>query len=99
MEYVSVAGPCPWVLLREIQADSDRADHAHSRAAVTVSVPVPPAAGTAEPPPVTETPHLTIEGPATVLTSAELLQAVMVASAARPAAIRVKGACAGQCME
>ena len=51
----------------------DRADHAHSRAVPTVSIPVPPAAGAGELLPVIDTPHLVIDGPAT-LTSAELPQ-------------------------
>jgi len=70
------------VLLREIQEDSDRADQAHSRAALTVSVPVPPDAGAGELLPVTEIPHLVSEGPAT-LTSAELPHPVTVASKPR----------------
>ena len=82
IEYPRLAGPCPSVLLRAIQEDSDRADHAHSRAVLTVSVPVPPAAGAGELLPVIETPHLVIDGPAT-LTSVELPQPVTAASTAR----------------
>jgi hypothetical protein len=82
IEYVSVAGPCPSALLREIHEDSERADHAHSRSVVTVRVPVPPPAGTGEPLPLTATPHRSIEGPAT-LTLAELPQPVIISAAAK----------------
>lgn len=70
------------MLLSEIQAASDRAVQAHSRGALTVSVPLPPAAGAGEPLLVTETPQRVIEGPAT-LTVVELPQPLTVASAAR----------------
>jgi hypothetical protein len=84
IEYPRLAGPCPCVLLREIQEASDRADHAHSRAVLTVSVPVPPAAGAGELLPLIETPHLVIDGPAT-LTLVELPQPVTASTAMQPA--------------
>jgi len=71
------------VLLSEIQAASERAVHAHSRAALTVSVPLPPAAGAGELLPVTETPHLVIDDGLATLTAAELPQPLSVARVAR----------------
>ena len=62
-----LAGPCPCVLAREIQDESDRADHAHSRSTVIVNVPLPPPAGIGEPPPATETPQRVIDDGATLV--------------------------------
>ena len=76
------------MVLRAIQEDSDRADHAHSRAVVTVSVPLPPAAGAGELLPEIETPHLVIDGPAT-LTLVELPQPVNPSTAKQHARIRL----------
>src|SRR4029450_2665340 len=63
-----VAGPwpCPCPPANAIQGDSDRADQAHSRSTLTVTVPVPPPAGMVEPPPLSDTPHLSIEEGATL---------------------------------
>lgn len=89
---MSVAGPWPSALFREIHGDSERADHTHSRCVVTVKVPLPPAAGDGELLPLTETPHLSIEGP-TTLTFVELPQAVTITTAAmHPARISVRHA-------
>jgi len=64
---VSVVGPCPSVAVSVIQLPSACADHAHSRAVLTTSVPVPPDAGTFAESLVTLTPHLAAEGPTLVL--------------------------------
>jgi hypothetical protein len=62
-----LAGPCPCVLAREIQVESDRADHAHSRSTVIVNVPLPPPAGIGEPPPATDTPQRVMDDGATLV--------------------------------
>jgi hypothetical protein len=66
-EKVTLAGPCPCALAREIHGDSDRAVHAHSRSTVIVSVPLPPPAGIVELPPLTDTPQRLMDDGATLV--------------------------------
>src|SRR5262245_22412041 len=59
--------PCPCPPASVIHGDSDRADQAHSRSTLTLTVPVPPPAGMGEPPPLSDTPHRSIDEGATLV--------------------------------
>ena len=90
-EYVTVAAPCPLVAVRLTHGASVDADQVQSRDVATVSVPVPPLAGTSAVLLVTEISHFSPDGPVTlVVVEPHASAAHAVASTAARKNIRVR---------
>jgi hypothetical protein len=65
--YATVASPCPLVAPRVIHESCELADHAHSRAVLSVRLPLPPVAGISCGRFVIDTPHFVNDGALTLV--------------------------------